>query len=130
MSVYKILEDEDLSTDEGIEKACQKITSAEVAIIKYQFISEDFLIYNNTNIMILQDVITKQLENLLSRQNHIESKLMSISQSKGNLQVIYKDAVNLESMINNTANLAENVSAKVRRLDEARVCILFLFNIT
>ncbi|XP_026481521.1 conserved oligomeric Golgi complex subunit 4-like [Ctenocephalides felis] len=95
MSVYNILNDEDLSTDEGIEKACRKISSAE-------------------------DQITKQLENLLSRQNHIESKLMSISKSKAGLQLIHQDSLNLQSMITHTATLAENVSAKVRRLDEAR----------
>lgn len=47
---------------------------------------------------------------------------MSISKSKAGLQLIHQDSLNLQSMITHTATLAENVSAKVRRLDEARVC--------
>ena len=38
-----------------------------------------------------------------------------------NLNAVSENSKNLSNMINHTAELAENVSAKVRRLDEARV---------
>lgn len=45
----------------------------------------------------------------------------NIGRSLAGLNVASDEANKVNSMIENTSSLAENVSAKVRRLDEARV---------
>lgn len=65
--------------------------------------------------------INNRLENLLGQQNKIERQMTSISRSLSGLNVANNEAKTVNVMINNTSTLAENVSVKVRRLDEARV---------
>lgn len=57
----------------------------------------------------------------MSRQNKIERQMNNIGRSLVNLNVAKDEGGKVNSMIENTSILAENVSAKVRRLDEARV---------
>ncbi len=59
----------------------------------------------------------------MSRQCHLEAKLRSVTKALPNLQIVKSDAQHLSEMIAHTSNLAENVSAKVRKLDDARVNI-------
>lgn len=62
-----------------------------------------------------------RLEELLGRQSKIERQMNNITRSLAGLNVANDEANKVNSMIENTSSLAENVSAKVRRLDEARV---------
>lgn len=63
------------------------------------------------------------METLLARQCHLEAKLRSVTKAVPNLQIVKTDAQQLSQMIAHTSNLAENVSAKVRKLDDARVSL-------
>lgn len=74
--------------------------------------------------------MSKQLEMLLSRQCHLEAKLRSVTKALPNLQVVKSDANQLSEMIAHTSSLAENVSAKVRKLDDARVSFATIFTIS
>lgn len=67
--------------------------------------------------------IDNRLGNLLGQQNKIERQMTSISRSLSGLNMANNEAKTVNVMINNTSTLAENVSVKVRRLDEARVSI-------
>jgi len=58
---------------------------------------------------------------MLSRQCHLETKLRGIARALPSLQAVQGDAQQLAQMIAFTSNLAEGVSAKVRKLDDARV---------
>lgn len=69
----------------------------------------------------LQENVNDRLEAVLSRQCHIESKMSGIGRALSGLTLVSNDSRNLCDMIIHTAELSENVSAKVRRLDEARV---------
>lgn len=51
--------------------------------------------------------------------------MINIGRSLASLNIANDEATKVNSMVENTTTLAENVSAKVRRLDEARVCITF-----
>lgn len=51
----------------------------------------------------------------------MEAKLRGITKVLPNLQIVHSDAQQLAEMITFTSTLAENVSAKVRQLDIARV---------
>lgn len=62
-----------------------------------------------------------RLEELLGRQSKIERQMNNIGRSLTSLKVADDESNKVNSMIENTSILAENVSAKVRRLDEARV---------
>lgn len=62
-----------------------------------------------------------RLDELLGRQSKIERQMNNITRSLAGLNVASDEANKVNSMIENTSSLAENVSAKVRRLDEARV---------
>lgn len=62
-----------------------------------------------------------RLEELLGRQSKIEHQMTNIGRSLVGLNVASDEANKVNSMVENTSSLAENVSAKVRRLDEARV---------
>lgn len=64
--------------------------------------------------------IEKNLENILSRQCHVEAKLQNISKVLPNVVVIRTEGEKFCNMITRTNELAENVSAKVRQLDLAR----------
>ena len=69
----------------------------------------------------MQIKIEKNLKNILSRQCHVEAKLQSISKVLPNVVVIRTEGEKFCNMIKHTNELAENVSAKVRQLDLARV---------
>lgn len=66
----------------------------------------------------------KELKRLLSRQCQLDAKVRSITKILPNLQIVRSDAVQLSEMISFASTLAENVSAKVRQLDIARVSII------
>lgn len=57
----------------------------------------------------------------MARQCRIDRQMNGISRSLANLTTAGADAKSLGSMIENASTLAEKVSDKVRRLDEARV---------
>ncbi|XP_060645090.1 conserved oligomeric Golgi complex subunit 4 [Drosophila nasuta] len=57
---------------------------------------------------------------LLAKQCQIEAKLSGIGRAMTALSTVENDSNKLNRQIVNTANLAESVSAKVRRLDMAR----------
>jgi hypothetical protein len=79
--------------------------------------------------LLLQDEINNELETLFSRQCHLEAKLHGITKMLPNLQIVHCDAEQLSEMITFTSTLAENVSAKVRQLDIARVsCSTCIFS--
>lgn len=82
-----------------------------------------FLISKTNN---KQNGVNVRLEELLGRQSKIERQMNNIGRSLASLNVAGDEANKVNSMIENTSSLAENVSAKVRRLDEARVscCII------
>jgi len=71
--------------------------------------------------LLLQEEINNGLETLLLRHCHLEAKLRGITKVLPNLQIVHSDAQQLAEMISFTSTLAENVSAKVRQLDIARV---------
>ncbi|XP_004523419.1 conserved oligomeric Golgi complex subunit 4 [Ceratitis capitata] len=64
--------------------------------------------------------IDTNLENLLSKQSLIESKMGAICYFLGTLNTVVADTKKLSTQISHTANLAESVSAKVRCVDLAR----------
>ncbi|CAD6994603.1 unnamed protein product [Ceratitis capitata] len=64
--------------------------------------------------------IDTNLENLLSKQSLIESKMGAICYFLGTLNTVVADTKKLSTQISHTANLAESVSAKVRSVDLAR----------
>lgn len=68
-----------------------------------------------------QNGVNVRLDELLGRQSKIERQMNNIGRSLAGLKVASDEANKVNSMIENTSTLAENVSAKVRRLDEARV---------
>ncbi|XP_046411279.1 conserved oligomeric Golgi complex subunit 4 [Neodiprion fabricii] len=82
-------------TEENLQQICAKLSDTEVAV-------------NN------------ELDLILSRYCHVEAKLQNISKVLPNLTIIHSEADKLGEMITFTNRLAENVSAKVRRLDLAR----------
>lgn len=61
-----------------------------------------------------------KLEAVLAKQCQIEAKLSGISRAMATLLTVENDSNKLNFQIVNTAQLAESVSAKVRRLDLAR----------
>ncbi|XP_054746636.1 conserved oligomeric Golgi complex subunit 4 [Anastrepha obliqua] len=67
-----------------------------------------------------EDEINCNLENLLSKQSLIESKMSAIGYFLGALNTVGTDTRKLSMQISHTANLAESVSAKVRCVDLAR----------
>ncbi|KAH8410645.1 hypothetical protein KR009_009875 [Drosophila setifemur] len=64
--------------------------------------------------------VNEKLESLLTKQCHIEAKMSGIGRSLTLLLTVDSDSNKLNEQIVNTAQLAESVSAKVRRLDLAR----------
>lgn len=73
--------------------------------------------------LVKQNDVNNRLEELLGRQCRIERQMNGIGRSLASLTTASDESNSLNSMIVNTSVLAENVSAKVRRLDEARVSI-------
>ena len=66
-------------------------------------------------------MINEKLDLLLSQQCHIESKLRNVTLLVPRLTTVKSEAQHLSGMILFTSVLAENVSAKVRELDNAKV---------
>ncbi|KAH8389470.1 hypothetical protein KR200_006001, partial [Drosophila serrata] len=64
--------------------------------------------------------VNEKLEALLAKQCQIEAKMSGIGRSLTLLHTVDSDSSKLNAQIVNTAQLAESVSAKVRRLDLAR----------
>ncbi|XP_055596409.1 conserved oligomeric Golgi complex subunit 4 [Uranotaenia lowii] len=85
----------DISTQEGIDEACRRISTKEKEI-------------------------DTRLEDILSQQCQLEGKMRNIGHALSSLSLVSDKSRKLSDMIGHTAQLAENVSAKVRRLDEAR----------
>ncbi|KAL9925550.1 conserved oligomeric Golgi complex subunit 4 isoform 2-T2 [Glossina fuscipes fuscipes] len=67
-----------------------------------------------------EECINIELEALLAKQDHVEAKMNGIHKALSVLQEVLKDSNKLDWQIVHTAQLAESVSAKVRRLDLAR----------
>nr|CAD7601306.1 unnamed protein product [Timema genevievae] len=95
MSTSTLGKSEDLSSEEGIRLAYDKLSAQESEV-------------NNA------------LETLLARQCHLEAKLRGVTKVLPNLHIVHSDTRRLTDMITFTSTLAENVSAKVRHLDIAR----------
>uniref|UniRef100_A0A182QER7 Conserved oligomeric Golgi complex subunit 4 n=1 Tax=Anopheles farauti TaxID=69004 RepID=A0A182QER7_9DIPT len=95
MKLDAFMGDSDISTPAGIEDVCQRISEKE------------------------QQIDTR-LEEILSQQCQLEAKMRNIGVALSGLNVVSDKSRHLSEMINHTATLAESVSAKVRRLDEAR----------
>ncbi|XP_017042837.1 conserved oligomeric Golgi complex subunit 4 [Drosophila ficusphila] len=95
MSVLDQLSALDISTNEQVDEALLRIAEEEAKV-------------------------NEKLESLLAKQCQIESKMSGIGKSLTLLHTVDSDANKLNAQIVNTAQLAESVSAKVRRLDLAR----------
>ncbi|XP_014293809.1 conserved oligomeric Golgi complex subunit 4 [Halyomorpha halys] len=67
-----------------------------------------------------ENEVENELEKLLSRHCHLETKIRGITKVLPNLEIIHSDAKQLYEMISFASTLAENVSHKVRKLDIAR----------
>lgn len=123
--IDSLYENEDLSTDEGIEGICEKIKNLNVSKLAARIVetqSKHFLFSKSK----FQDGVNVRLEELLGRQSKIERQMNNIGRSLAVLKVSNDESNKVNSMIENTSVLAENVSAKVRRLDEARVICITL----
>lgn len=68
-----------------------------------------------------QEEVKKELDLLLSRHCQLDAKIRGITKVLPNLEVIHSDTLKLADMLKVTSTLAENISAKVRVLDTARV---------
>lgn len=125
--IESISENEDLSTDEGIEAICEKIRNlnvSQICVLNHYSGQLSVFKQNKHSFFLkskLQDGVNVRLEELLGRQSKIERQMNNIGRSLSSLKVSNDEANKVNSMIENTSVLAENVSAKVRRLDEARV---------
>lgn len=97
-SLIGIGDAEDLKSSEGIARLCQRIAEREKQV-------------NN------------DLESLLSKKFGLEARLRNCSIKHQQLMKasLCEDSKKLDEMISHTADLAEKVSAKVRRLDTARM---------
>lgn len=67
-----------------------------------------------------KELINKQLDNYVSKQYILESKLKGITKIIPKLHELYIDAEDLAKKVQHTAAIAESVSEKVRRLDVTR----------
>uniref|UniRef100_A0A2A4K8J4 Conserved oligomeric Golgi complex subunit 4 n=2 Tax=Heliothis virescens TaxID=7102 RepID=A0A2A4K8J4_HELVI len=95
MSLSLLLEKYDVSTDEGLQKALNEIEKEE---------SE----------------VDEALSGVLSRACSLEGRLRAASQAYTKLNEVKTDAQIAADMVDKTAGLARDVSAKVRQLDLAR----------
>ncbi|CAB4029269.1 conserved oligomeric Golgi complex subunit 4-like [Paramuricea clavata] len=67
-----------------------------------------------------EEQLDRELDALLDGQQKLDTKMNSLQKVVPNLQVVLRDAEKLHQMIEHTAELAENVSSKVRKLDLAK----------
>ncbi|XP_028038895.1 conserved oligomeric Golgi complex subunit 4 [Bombyx mandarina] len=95
MSLSLLLEKYDVSTEEGLQKALSEVEKEE---------SE----------------VDEALSGVLSRACMLEDKLRTASQAYTKLSEVKADAQVAADMVDRTAELARDVSAKVRQLDLAR----------
>ncbi|KAH8246772.1 hypothetical protein KR038_008690 [Drosophila bunnanda] len=95
MSVVDQLSALDISTNGQVDETLQRIVEEEAKV-------------------------NEKLEALLAKQCQIEAKMSGIGRSLTLLHTVDSDSSKLNAQIVNTAQLAESVSAKVRRLDLAR----------
>ncbi|XP_026738309.1 conserved oligomeric Golgi complex subunit 4-like [Trichoplusia ni] len=95
MSLSLLLEKYDVSTDEGLQKALNEIEKEEAEV-------------------------DEALSGVLSRACSLEGKLRTASQAYTKLGEVKADAQVAADMVDKTAGLARDVSAKVRQLDLAR----------
>lgn len=127
IGIEELVKDVDLSSDDGIAEVCAKINRLNVSIVKSkQFFGRAPKQKNFHFFFQHQQNVTDRLDAVLSRQCHIESKMSGIGRALSGLSLVSNDSRNLSEMISHTAELSENVSAKVRRLDEARVSLSWL----
>lgn len=89
----------------------------------------DLFIFEFFRFKNFQKEINEKLEAILLRQVNMEAKMRNIGKTLTGLNVVSEDTKKLASQIAHTSNLAEKVSEKVRRLDEARVTKIFNFPI-
>ncbi|OWR49834.1 putative oligomeric Golgi complex subunit 4 like protein [Danaus plexippus plexippus] len=95
MSLTLLLEKYDVSTEEGLQKALNEIEKEECEV-------------------------DEALSSALSRACTLEGRLRSASQAYSKLGEVKNDAQVAADMVDKTAGLARDVSAKVRQLDLAR----------
>ncbi|KAL0894360.1 hypothetical protein ABMA27_012984 [Loxostege sticticalis] len=95
MSLSLLLEKYDVSTEEGLQKALSEIEKEETEV-------------------------DEALSGALSRACVLEGRLRSASQAYTKLGEVKADAQEAANMVDRTAALAKDVSAKVRQLDLAR----------
>ncbi|XP_050361624.1 conserved oligomeric Golgi complex subunit 4 [Nymphalis io] len=95
MSLTLLLEKYDVSTEEGLQKALHEIEKEEAEV-------------------------DEALSNALSRSCTLEGRLRTASQAYTKLGEVKNDAQVAADMVDKTAALARDVSAKVRQLDLAR----------
>ncbi|XP_028391854.1 conserved oligomeric Golgi complex subunit 4-like [Dendronephthya gigantea] len=67
-----------------------------------------------------EEQLDRELDALLDGQQKLDTKMNSLQKVVPNLQVVLRDAEKLHQMIDHTAELAEKVSSKVRKLDLAK----------
>ncbi|CAG5048066.1 unnamed protein product [Parnassius apollo] len=95
MSLTLLLEKYDVSTEDGLQKALNEIEKEE-------------------------SDVNEALSNALSRACSLDGKLRTVSQAYTKLGEVKNDAQTAADMVEKTAALARDVSAKVRQLDLAR----------
>ncbi|XP_028173345.1 conserved oligomeric Golgi complex subunit 4 [Ostrinia furnacalis] len=95
MSLSLLLEKYDVSTEEGLQKALSEIEKEEAEV-------------------------DEALSGALSRACTLEGRLRTASQAYTKLGEVKADAQDAANMVDRTAALAKDVSAKVRQLDLAR----------
>ncbi|XP_013147066.1 PREDICTED: conserved oligomeric Golgi complex subunit 4, partial [Papilio polytes] len=95
MSLSLLLEKYDVSSEEGLQKALNEIEKEEAEV-------------------------NEALSNALSRSCTLEGRLRTASQAYTKLGEVKNDAQTAADMVEKTAALARDVSAKVRQLDLAR----------
>lgn len=61
----------------------------------------------------------------VGNRHHLEARLSQLARLVPTLQLVQADARQLENTISFTHQLANNVSAKVRQLDLAKVCFFY-----
>lgn len=74
--------------------------------------------------MVKQVVVGERLEWSVGTRHQLEAKLSQLARLAPTLQLVQADARQLHNTISFTHHLANNVSAKVRQLDLAKVSIL------
>ncbi|KAF7990028.1 hypothetical protein HCN44_008702 [Aphidius gifuensis] len=101
-------------------KQSNKMITKDIININNMTISENNLAEICKKLDEAEQRVNKDLEQMLQRHCHIETKLKSISKVLPNVGVIRIEGEKFLDTIEKTNKLAETVSAKVRQLDHAR----------